>query len=49
MSYVMFENTYNDLYECFQALHDGKELSKREEEFKQMLIDLCNDMIADHG
>jgi len=49
MSYCMFENTYNDLMQCYEALSNEKALSEREEKFKKKLIDLCTDISLDFG
>ena len=48
MGYCKFENTYNDLQNCYEAIANDKEpLSKSEEKYKQKLIKLCCDIAAD--
>lgn len=45
MSYCRFSNTLADLKDCYEALQEGKQLSKEEELAKDKLIDLCYDLI----
>lgn len=40
MSYVRFENTYDDLLDCFDHLED-EDLSQSEQRSRMRLIDLC--------
>lgn len=40
MSYCRFENTYADLYDCYENLFDD-ELSDDEERYKRKLIRTC--------
>lgn len=48
MDYCRFENTYNDLQDCYETIANSKEpLSKSEEKYKQKLIKLCYDIAAD--
>jgi len=50
MSYCRFENTYNDLRDCYDALDDGiDDLSGTERDCALKLIELCNDIISEHG
>ena len=44
MSYCRFENTYNDLQDCAEALADMGELSESETEYKNKLLDLCKEI-----
>ena len=43
MSYCRFENTYNDLQDCFDNMHN--ELSESEDEYRKMLIELCQEIV----
>lgn len=48
MSYCMFENTYSDLLDCFEALCDISELSELSEseaKYAQKLIKLCERVV----
>lgn len=53
MSYCRFENTYNDLLECFEALQeDGvetlmEEANDYEREYIPRLIELCREIVND--
>jgi len=47
MSYVRFENTYNDLQDCYEAIVNEEELSESEEDYKQKLIKLCKKIISE--
>lgn len=40
MSYCRFENTYNDLKDCYNNIED-RDLSESEEMYKDKLVDLC--------
>lgn len=42
MSYCRFENTYNDLKDCYQNIDD--ELSESEENYRKKLIKLCKEI-----
>ena len=42
MSYCRFENTYEDLQDCFNALDDEEDLSEREQRYRDRLIKLCH-------
>lgn len=42
MSYCRFENTYNDLKDCYQAIKNGDDLSSSEQAYKERLIKLCS-------
>ncbi|MBW1729021.1 MAG: hypothetical protein JRJ62_15945 [Deltaproteobacteria bacterium] len=50
MSYVRFENTLNDLLDCYDHLQDGaSDLSKKEFKARGKLIDLCIDIALEYG
>jgi len=46
MSYCQFENTYNDLLDCYDSLvnDDTDDMSVYEEQAKQDLVKLCKDI-----
>ena len=46
MSYCRFENTYNDLLDCYDSLvnDDTDDMSVYEEQAKQNLVRLCKDI-----
>ena len=46
MSYCRFENTYDDLRDCFNNW-DVK--SESEEEYQALLVKLCEEIAAIHG
>ena len=48
MSYCRFENTYADLYDCYEAFYEFDELSESEKKYALKLIKLCADLVADH-
>jgi len=48
MSYCRFENTLNDLQDCYDAMCDDdemKDLSKREDEKRLQLVELCRNIV----
>ena len=48
MSYCKFENTYNDLQDCYETITNNNELlSPSEEKCKKKLIKLCKDVALD--
>jgi len=49
MSYCMFENTYRDLQDCFEALASKNldELSESERKYAIKLIKLSKDIVDD--
>jgi hypothetical protein len=51
MSHCRFENTFNDLKDCYEALANKpfNELSERELKYATKLITLCKDINADFG
>ena len=46
MSYCRFENTYKDLVDCYHSLNE--DLSKREHEYREMLVNICKDIIEEY-
>jgi hypothetical protein len=44
MSYCRFENTYNDLRDCYNNI-DNTDLSKTEEAARKRLIELCQSIV----
>jgi len=47
MSYCRFQNTLNDLRDCWENMED--DLSEDEEKAKERLIKLCVDIACDFG
>lgn len=47
MSYVRFENTYDDLLDCYENL--DRPASKREHTYRMRLIDLCERIVRSTG
>ena len=47
MSYCRFENTYNDLMDCYNNMENVN--SESEKQYRQRLISLCHDIIQDYG
>ena len=48
MSYCRFENTLNDLRDCFESI-DDEDLSKREALCRSALIKLCAKILTSQG
>lgn len=46
MSYCRFENTYNALKECYEAMDDN--LSKEEQRYRMKLLKLCGNLAANY-
>ena len=46
MSYCRFENTYNDLVDCSEHIHDEAS-NDRDEEYRQKLVQLIMDTAAE--
>lgn len=44
MSYCRFENTYDDLLDCYEHVNDD-DLSDLENNYRDMLIQLCQDIV----
>lgn len=51
MSYCRFENTYEDLVECYETLQEKylDELSETERKYAEKLIKLCENIVDDFG
>ena len=51
MSYVRFENTYADLFDCYESMDDMDEdgLSESEVRYRKKMIALCKKIVADFG
>ena len=47
MSYCRFENTYDDLRDCYRNMDD--DLSESEEKYRTLLIKLCEDIANYYG
>jgi TfoX/Sxy family transcriptional regulator of competence genes len=49
MSYCRFENTYEDLQDCYDALGEKSldELSETEKKYAKKLIKMCRDIADD--
>lgn len=43
MSYCRFENTFNDLKDCRNHIHD-RDLSDDEKLFRKLIIELCKEI-----
>lgn len=48
MSYCRFENTFNDLQDCLNALEELEKTSDREMSYMQKIADICEDYIKAH-
>ena len=48
MSYCRFENTYQDLLDCYHNMSDD-DLSETEARYKKKIIDLCESITSDYG
>jgi len=46
MSYCRFENTLQDLRDCYDNIDDD-DLSETEEQAREELIELCKDIVGD--
>ncbi len=46
MSYCRFENTYNDLVDCFDNIWNEAE-NMRDEKYRKYMIEFLKDRIAD--
>lgn len=48
MGYCRFENTYNDLLDCYESMDVSEEkLNPSEEKYRQKIINLCKDIVGD--
>lgn len=48
MSYCRFENTHNDLMDCYHNMDDD-DLSESESKYRAKLIELCVEIALDYG
>ena len=48
MSYCRFENTMNDLQDCYNHM-DDKDLSDSEKEYRYCLIELCKSIVDEYS
>lgn len=48
MAYCRFQNTLNDLRDCYDNLDDS-DLSEEEEKARKVLIRVCEDIVNDYG
>jgi hypothetical protein len=49
MSYCRFENTLNDLKDCFNHIDNVDNLSESEKRARERLIRICLDIANDYG
>ena len=55
MGYCKFENTYNDLEECYEALSNDsikaleRDTNQYEKPYIRKLINLCKDIVDEFG
>lgn len=49
MSYCRFQNTYQDLVDCYEALNDDEDLSEVEKNYRQKLIKLAAIIAAEYA
>ncbi len=45
MSYCRFENTYNDLVDCYENMDN--DLSESEEKYRKRIIELCKNITSE--
>jgi hypothetical protein len=48
MSYCRFENTLNDLQDCYESM-DNPNLSPQETYKRKQLLELCAEIVEDYG
>jgi hypothetical protein len=46
MSYCRFQNTYNDLYDCYNNINE--QLSSSEHSYRQRLVAMCQSIIDEY-
>lgn len=46
MSYCRFENTYRDLYDCYNNIND--QLSDREHNYREKIVAMCQSIIDEY-
>lgn len=49
MSYCRFQNTVNDLQDCYDNMDDEDKLSEEEQRARKRLIKMCRDIADDYG
>lgn len=49
MSYCRFQNTLQDLRDCYEHMDEEEELSKDERQAREWLIELCVDIANEFG
>ena len=49
MSYCRFQNTLNDLTDCYYNLDDTNDLSLEEGMARYRLIEMCKDIVEEYG
>jgi uncharacterized protein YfkK (UPF0435 family) len=49
MSYCRFENTYNDLNDCYEAMNEHEDLSESEMKHLKWMIEMCQNIVDDFG
>lgn len=49
MSYCRFQNTLEDLRDCYESWDSEKELSQEETKARARLLKLCKDIVDDYG
>jgi len=47
MSYCRWENTWRDLKDCHEVLHDVEDLSDTERQARENLIELCHRIVEE--
>ena len=48
MTYIAFENTFNDLRQCRRILEDGGPSSESERRYAKRMIEMCKDLVQDY-
>lgn len=49
MSYCRFENTLNDLGDCYDHMNEKDDLSDSEKRARFKLIQMCKDIVEEYG
>jgi|GEM_PF-1332661 len=49
MSYCKFQNTLQDMRDCYEALQSGEILSRDEHSAMEMLVDICDRISGEFG
>ena len=47
MSYCRFENTYRDLYDCYNNING--QLSEREHRYRKQIVAMCQSIIDEYN